>query len=334
MTGYITLYLICIILSLSHIGLFSKRYTEKLAPYLWNDKTNWNPNIDRLKLLLSLTLLIFPIMLLKSFFKYNSNNIYFNYTGFSLLIILLIFCFWLDLKKINSIKKITFFSKKIETEEDFSTQKIDLIKKDLYKLNIKHNKLEEISTNTICKINSNYEEMLNFNNKTLKNVSDISLDIVKIKQENKKDKSNLTHSFKEISKIKEKLKPKKRVSDIRDERINKIKSEFKILVNDLQNFEHYENKKRVLINNFYGIKELEIYQILVIFFQRYYNISEHQTRNIIYDLFNNHFSISLDNGINSGNWSDFKKKILNDIENQTFYSDLILNYNKIHSTVE
>jgi hypothetical protein len=330
MTGYISLYIIFIIISLSYAGIVSKRYTEKLVPYLWNDKTNWNPNIDRLKLLLSSTLFISPIIFFKSFIKYNSSNIYFNYLGFSILIILLTFCFWFDLKKINHMKEIKIFNKKNDTADEF--------KNNLEKLKVKQDKLEFISRDIISKVDNNHNEVLNFKEDTLDNFSDVEKGVSKIRKETKENRLYFTENFNvinnELSKIKDKSKPKKRVSDIRDEKINKIKSEFEILVNDLRKFEYYDDGNSLLLNNSHGISELESYQILVVFFQRYYNFPEEKTNNIIYNLFNDHFSISLVNGINSGNWNNFKNKILDDIENQIFYSDLILNHNKIHSTVE
>ena len=338
MTGYITLYIIFIIISLSYAGLVSKRYTEKLAPYLWNDKINWNPNVDRFKLLLSFVLFTSPIALFKAFINYNSSNIYFNYTGFFVLIILLIFCLWFDLKKIKSIKEIKIFSKKDDTSSDVHELKTHSLTDYLEKLKAKQDKLEETSNVTISEIDKNYKEVLNFKEETLDKLSQNILSVRKIKKEVGENKVYFTESFnlvnKEISKIEEKLKPKKRISDTRDAKINQIRYEFQILVNDLRNFENYDDKNRILINNSYEISELESYQILLIFFQRFYNFPNDKTNNIIYNLLNEHFSISLVNGINSGNWSNFKKTILNDIENQLFYSDLILNYNKIHSTVE
>ena len=233
-----------------------------------------------------------------------------------------------------------------------NSYKNEIFEKDIESLKLKSNQLEHKTINTNSKVDNYYQEIkgikeiskktnqdiIDARKETKKNKSDFDEEFNEVKEkinQNKADSNNkLKETNNEISKIKDKLKPKKRDSDIRDEKINKIKSEFKILVNDLQKFKYYDDKNNVLINNLHGISELESYQILVIFFQRYYNFPEEKTNNIIYDLFNDHFSISLVNGINSGNWTNFKKKILDDIENQTFYSDLMLNHNKRHSTVE
>lgn len=322
---YIHLFIFCFIVSSTHAYFLSKRYSRKLAPIVWGEKINWNPKIDNFKLLLSICLFSCPIILLKSLLQINLNNPVVNYTSFGLITTINIFCIWFDLKK-------------NDTNKGVSELKKTLISEDLEKLKIKQNVLEDISNNTIKKVNNNYKEVLNLKKETLENLSHIKQDILIIRKETKKNKFQITENFNminnEISKIKEKLKPQKKVSDIRDKKINKVKSEFKKLVNDLRNFDYYDDKNSVLINKFHGISELESYQILVIFFQRYYNIPEDKTKNIIYNIFNNHFSISLNNGINSGNWANFKKKVLDDIENQTFFSDLMLNYNKTHSTVE
>ncbi|CAM1361393.1 hypothetical protein BA195_05875 [Tenacibaculum soleae] len=97
---YVPLFLLFIGIYLIQIGVFSRQYTKKLAPYLWNGKINWNPNVDRLKLLFSLTLLIAPGTLMKSLIRLNSSNATINYLGFGLIIGLLIFFIWFQLKKI------------------------------------------------------------------------------------------------------------------------------------------------------------------------------------------------------------------------------------------
>ncbi|MDD7914781.1 McrB family protein [Polaribacter ponticola] len=226
MTGYITLYFTCIIASLSHIYLVSKRNTEKLAPYIWNDNSHWNPNIDRLKLLFSAVLIVSPVLLLKSLIKFNSNNIYFNYTGFSLIILLIIFCFWFDLKKINSIKEIKIFSKKDDTSSDAHELKNSSLINDLESLKVKQDKIDSISMDIISKVDGNYKETLNFKKETLDNLSVIKKDLLKTRKEAKENKTSCTESFKlvnnEISKIKEKSKPKKRDSLKREENINQI----------------------------------------------------------------------------------------------------------------
>jgi hypothetical protein len=330
MTGYISLYIIFIIVSLSYAGIVSKRYTEKLVPYLWNDKTNWNPNVDRLKLLLSSTLFISPIILFKSFIKYNSSNIYFNYLGFSILIILLTFCFWFDLKKINHMKEVKIFNKKNDTGIE-----ADEFKNNLEKIKVKQDKLESISIDIISKVDYSYNEVLNFKEETLDNLSDIEKDVLKIRKETKENKSSYTNNFKlindEISKIKGNSKSKKRETLKRSENINRIESEFEILISDLNKFPHFDSNKKVILNKKYKITELQAYQILLLFFQNKYKFSPKNTNEIIYSLFNKYFGNLTEvkkgdiTNMNKGNWKEYKnRKHLSNVKNEELYSQLNL----------
>nr|BFF38424.1 hypothetical protein BACY1_02290 [Tenacibaculum mesophilum] len=104
---YVQLFLLFIGIYLIQIGVFSRQYTKKLAPYLWNGKIDWNPNVDRLKLLFSITFLITPGALMKSLIRFNSNYATINYLGFVLIIGLVPFLIWLQLKRIPKLPHFT-----------------------------------------------------------------------------------------------------------------------------------------------------------------------------------------------------------------------------------
>ncbi len=104
-TYYTELFALTILAILFHFAVIIKRYTEKiLVPYFFNAKVDWNPNIDRIKLLFSSFFLLSPILLTRSFIKFNSSNLYINYLCFALLIALILFCIWFDIKKIKTLK--------------------------------------------------------------------------------------------------------------------------------------------------------------------------------------------------------------------------------------
>ena len=74
-TYYTELFALTILAILFHFAVIIKRYTEKiLVPYFFNAKVDWNPNIDRIKLLFSSFFLLSPILLTRSFIKFNSST--------------------------------------------------------------------------------------------------------------------------------------------------------------------------------------------------------------------------------------------------------------------
>jgi len=104
----INIYIILILSSLGiniiHLGFITNRYTYKLYPFLLNQKIIWDPNIDRLKFVLTSVIFITPLFFLITFIKFNSNIINLNITGLILIILFGLFCFWFDIKKVNYLK--------------------------------------------------------------------------------------------------------------------------------------------------------------------------------------------------------------------------------------
>lgn len=314
---YVPLFLLFIGVYLIQIGIFSKRYTEKLAPYFWNGRINWDPNVDRLKLLLSLAFLIAPGTLMKSFIKFNSNNAIFNYSVFLIIISLILFLIWFDIKKIAPF---TLTKKIIKGKtEDLSLKLNELFKK-FEDLSSKVSHIEKTSIDTKKESCCTKIEVDN-----LKNSFD------SFKKSSEQFDNNIK---KEISMIKKKLEPKERNSKTIEKRKEAIKNKFEIFKKELKSLENFDNESKLLLFSNYDTKEITSYQILLVFFQDYYDISKSNTREIIYRLFNEYFSISSQNGLNSGNWGYFKNNHLCDVQNFKLYSDLRLNHNKFHSDSE
>ncbi|AZJ36602.1 hypothetical protein [Tenacibaculum singaporense] len=314
---YVPLFLLFIGVYLIQIGIFSKRYTEKLAPYFWNGKINWDPNVDRLKLLLSLAFLITPGTLMKSFIKFNSNNAIFNYSVFLIIISLILFLIWFDIKKIAPFT----LAKKI-------------IKGKTEDLNIKLNELFKKFEGLSSEVSHIEKTTINIQKKAFLTKSDIE-DLKNSFDSFKKSSEQFDNDIKkEISIIKKNLEPKKRNSITIERRKEAIKKKFEIFKKELEVFSNFDSENNLILFNSYDIYEVTSYQILLVFFQDYYNIPKKNTREIIYRLFNDYFSISAKNGLNSGNWDYFKNNHLSDVQNFTLYSDLILNHNKFHSDSE
>lgn len=339
MTGYITLYLICLFASITHLGLISKRYSVKLAPFILNGKIDWNPNIDKLKLMLTSVFFICPLILFKTFTEFNFENLYINYIGLSFIIILIIYCIWFDIKKVNHMKENKIFGK------NDSTKKNNYIKETSEKLS----ELENNSIITSSKVDNYHQEVIGLKKQTItinknilevtketkKNKSDFDKVFNEVKEKINQNKADSNKKFKEtndeISKIKDKAKPKKRDTLKRRENINRIESEFKILISDLNKFPNYERKQKVLSYKKDKLTDLQTYQILLLFFQNKYNFNPKNTNEIIYSLFNKYFGNLTDikkgdiTIMNKGNWKEYKlRKHLTDVENEELYSQLNL----------
>ncbi|WP_343330508.1 hypothetical protein [Polaribacter staleyi] len=408
MTGYITLLLLGLFVTLLHIVFIYKRYVIKLIPSLWSGETEWNPKIDRLKLLISCILLISPIFLINQLIKLNHHDDYFNYTSLIIINLLMIFSFWFNAKKItklkenNSLSKFVYPDKEIKADlenlkltdnklKDISTNTINKVDHDNRKTNeklnqfkIKQIELEKTSTDTIGKLNNNSSKnnllekkleslkltsnklerkTININSKidnsnqeiinlkktviktsqniievtkeTKKNKSDFNKGLNEVKEKINQNKADSNKNFKEtnneISKIKDKAKPKERDTLKRRENINRIESEFNILISDLNKFPNYDSKQKVLSYKKDKLTALQTYQILLLFFQNKYNFNTKNTNEIIYSLFNKYFGNLTDikkddiTIMNKGNWKEYKlRKHLTDVENEELYSQLNL----------
>lgn len=101
---YVELYLLFIGIYLIHAGFISKRYAEKLVPCLFNQKIDWDPNNDRFRLMLTSVFFLSPLIIMKSFISLNSSNSTFNHIGFIFIITLTFFCFFIDIRRVNSFK--------------------------------------------------------------------------------------------------------------------------------------------------------------------------------------------------------------------------------------
>lgn len=143
-TTYLTLYTSCVIAIIIYAGFISKRYAELTFPFLLGKKIDFDVSIDRMKLFFTFIFFSFSIFLFKSFTKLKFDNILTYNIGISLILILIIFFIWLDVKKIASLKN-------NETEKTTSLKKENLI-------NLKLNSVttKESSTNDSI----NYEEFL------------------------------------------------------------------------------------------------------------------------------------------------------------------------------
>lgn len=301
---YVPLFLLFIGIYLIQIGVFSKRYTEKLAPFLWNEKINWNPNVDRLKLLFSSILLITPAVIMKSFIRLNSNNTIFNYTSFGIILTMILFFIWFDIKKIAPFT----LTKKIikEKTEDFSNKLNEFIKK-----------IDELKSRVsdIEKTTSNIQK------KSYEAKSEID-DLKNNFESFKKYSDQLSSEIKEdISLIKKKLEPKKRRLIKKEQNELKIKRNFPKLVEDLENhFPFYNKELKSIDYKKFDLTELQTYQILLIFFKRNYELNIDKINNTIYPFFNNYFKMECEMKMN--NWTQYGAKQENKIEENELYNDL------------
>lgn len=301
---YVPLFLLFIGIYLIQIGVFSKRYTEKLAPFLWNEKINWNPNVDRLKLLFSSILLITPAVIMKSFIRLNSSNTIFNYTSFGIILTMILFFIWFDIKKIAPFT----LTKKIikEKTEDFSNKLNEFIKK-----------IDELKSRVsdIEKTTSNIQK------KSYEAKSEID-DLKNNFESFKKYSDQLSSEIKEdISLIKKKLEPKKRRLIKKEQNELKIKRNFPKLVEDLENhFPFYNKELKSIDYKKFDLTELQTYQILLIFFKRNYELNIDKINNTIYPFFNNYFKMECEMKMN--NWTQYGAKQENKIEENELYNDL------------
>lgn len=119
-TTYLTLYTSCIIAIIIYAGFISKRYAELTFPFLQGKKIDFDVSIDRMKLFFTSIFFSFSILLFKSFTKLKFDNILTYNIGISLILILIIFFIWLDVKKIASLKN-------NETEKIASLKKENLV---------------------------------------------------------------------------------------------------------------------------------------------------------------------------------------------------------------
>lgn len=301
---YVPLFLLFIGIYLIQIGVFSKRYTEKLVPFLWNEKINWDPNVDRLKLLFSSILLITPAVIMKSFIRLNSSNTIFNYTSFGIILTMILFFIWFDIKKIAPLT----LTKKIikEKTEDFSNKLNEFIKK-----------IDELKSRVsdIEKTTSNIQK------KSYEAKSEID-DLKNNFESFKKYSDQLSSEIKEdISLIKKKLEPKKRRLIKKEQNELKIKRNFPKLVEDLENhFPFYNKELKSIDYKKFDLTELQTYQILLIFFKRNYDLNIDKINNTIYPFFNNYFKMECEMKMN--NWTQYGAKQENKIEENELYNDL------------
>ncbi|WP_417785511.1 hypothetical protein [Tenacibaculum sp.] len=301
---YVPLFLLFIGVYLIQIGIFSKRYTEKLAPYFWNGRINWNPNVDRLKLLVSLTFLIAPGTLMKSFIKFNSNNAVFNYSVFLVIISLILFLIWFDIKKIAPFT----LTKKI-------------IKGKTEDLNIKLNELFKKFEGLNSEVTHIEKTTINIQKKSFQTKSDIE-DLRNSFDSFKKSSEQFDNDIKkEMSLIKKKLEPKKRKLIKKEQNELKIKRNFPKLIEDLENhFPFYNKELKSIDYKKFDFTELQAYQILLIFFKRNYDLNIDKINNTIYPFFNNYFKMECNMKMN--NWTQYGAKQENKIEENELYNDL------------
>jgi hypothetical protein len=271
--------------------LVAKNYTPYLVSYIINDGSHWNPNSDRLKLTLIITFLIAPIVLFRMLLNYNSESQTFNSICLSGIILIMIY----SVLMIKKVIKSDFNALSKENITNKNDKFINRVKEDIVIIKDNQNKFEFTFVNLLNKITNTQKG--------------IKTEVQNIKNE--------------ILEIKKTTQSKRRESQKREDRINKISDKFEIFKKDLLLFSKYNAEKKLIVLDNYDITELQGYQILLIFFQRQYNIPKDKTRNIIYDLFNAYFSISLENGMHANNWGHFKDNHLGDIRNQKLYSDLL-----------
>lgn len=130
---YIPFFVLTVIISLIHLGFLSKRYAYKLTPYILGKKADWNPKVDRLKLILSSTFYFAPVIFIKVIKETNFTNQYINYFMLFSLIFITSFCFWFDMKKVSKLS---------ESNSTEKSNKLD-IKVNANELEIAFNKLLE-----------------------------------------------------------------------------------------------------------------------------------------------------------------------------------------------
>lgn len=309
MTNYYTeLLLLFYGITLTHIGLVTKRYTKIITPYFLNGETNWNPDIDRLKMLFTIVFLFTPVILMKYFIQYGSGNTVINYSGLGIIISFTLFCLWFDLKKIRTMKSSKTITKnKPETLHN----PLDKIKNSITSLNSKLDKnIEKTSTNS--------NQIMNIQSQVISNSNKNTLDLEYLK--------------KDFVEIKNKIEPKKRKSSVRDKKIKEVGLGFEILKKDLEKFSNYDRNKKILKFKKYNMHELQAYQVLLLFFKNNYDIPQDKTNNIIYTFFNSYFKI--ETKMKKNNWTQFSKKHLDNVENFGLYSDLIFYVKKKNSTVD
>lgn len=131
-TTYLTLYTSCVIAIIIYAGFISKRYAELTFPFLLGKKIDFDVSIDRMKLFFTFIFFSFSIFLFKSFTKLKFDNILTYNIGISLILILIIFFIWLDVKKIASLKN-------NETEKTSSLKKENLVNNIIIRESITNN---------------------------------------------------------------------------------------------------------------------------------------------------------------------------------------------------
>ncbi|WP_435255348.1 hypothetical protein [Tenacibaculum sp. A30] len=123
---YIPLLLLAVIISLIHLGFLSKRYAYKLTPYILGKKADWNPKVDRLKLILSSTFYFAPVIFIKVVKETNFTNQYINYFILFFLIFITSFCFWFDIKKVSKLRESNSTEKSYNVDIKFNANKLEV----------------------------------------------------------------------------------------------------------------------------------------------------------------------------------------------------------------
>ena len=101
---YLLLFFVFLGTTITHLGFIVKKHSTLITSFFWNEKININPNIDRIKLLLTSVFFISPILLVKSFINFNPDRSNLNFLIFTSLIVIEIFCFWFNINKIDSLR--------------------------------------------------------------------------------------------------------------------------------------------------------------------------------------------------------------------------------------
>ncbi|MDW5288857.1 hypothetical protein [Formosa sp. PL04] len=327
---------------------FSPNYD--LTIMKWVNDRNYNSHVIFLKLCVSIFLVSCPILFYKTYTSFSFQNESLNIVFLLALITLTCYLIYFNKNKVWSdknnlnVKGWIPVSKRIDKnnekiEDCIKKQHLDNSELDTYKRNtsksitdlnqtcIKREKIEVKHELAIKNLDTNQ-------NYTDKRVSVLEIartktnkTVLKHELSIKSLDTNQNYTHKNITDLKisfDKSQSKnKRVSSDKEEKCIKIENEFNKLLEDLETSSEYNSKNKTLNYKGNDLTELQAYQTLVIFFKDNYDVPKEKFNNVIFKIFNSHFSIK-NTQLQSSNWSDFRNRLLPDIENNTFYSNLCL----------
>lgn len=205
------------------------------------------------------------------------------------------------------------------------------------------NKIEEnkhVSNNIVTSFNQKFlqTEKITLNNRN--EIVSLSWNLYHAKRElqntaftvfknHTKSESELEQIEKQVQNLTKKVTSKPRESKRLDEKEDIIYKQFTSLIEDLRrDYPNYNHQERSLEGfSKYDLTELQAYQTLIAYFRENYNVPLENTLASMFRIFNDHFNIR-EKKLKSNNWSDFKNRLLPEMENNTFYSDLCLFINK------